>query len=85
MENLSSWIWIIVAVIWFGGKILPRILRRKNSQTKAPTHQKPEPGKRASATPATANSGPSADFDTLKGSPFVRRQRDEAPPPIEPK
>ena len=25
MENLSSWIWLVVAVIWFGAKILPRL------------------------------------------------------------
>ena len=49
MENLSNWIWIIVAVLWFGAKILPRLLRGKNSQTKVPTPQIPEPDKPASA------------------------------------
>jgi hypothetical protein len=89
MENLSSWIWIIVGVVWFGAKILPRLLRGMNSQTKVPTPQTPEPDRPARAQPADANSGPSTDFDTLVSSPgrsrFTRRQRDQAPPPIEPK
>ena len=89
MENLSSWIWIIVAVIWFGAKILPRLFRGKNSQTKVPTPQRPESNKPARAKPAAANSGPSADFDTLVTSlgrsRFAPRQRDYGPPPIEPK
>jgi hypothetical protein len=89
MENLSSWIWLIVAVLWFGAKILPRLLRGKNSQTKVPTPQMPEPDKPARAKPADSNSGPSSDFDTLVSSlgrsRFALRQRDQAPPPIEPK
>jgi len=85
MEDISSWIWTIVAVIWFGAKILPRFLRGKNSQTKVPTPQMPEPDKPARAKPADASSGPSADFDTLGRSRFALRQRDHAPPPIEPK
>ncbi len=84
MENLSNWIWIIVAVLWFGAKILPRLLGGKNSQTKVPTPQMPEPDK-----PAHEESGPSADFDTLvsslERSRSPRRRRDQAPPPIEPK
>ena len=89
MENLSSWIWIVVAVLWFGAKILPRLLRGKNSQTNVPTPQMPEPDKPARAKPADEESGPSADFDTLVSSlgrsRFSLRQRDQAPPPIEPK
>ena len=89
MENLSSWIWIIIAVLWFGAKILPRLLRGKTSQTKVPTPQKPVPDKPARAKLADASSGPSADFDTLVSSlgrsRFALRQRDQAPPPIEPK
>jgi hypothetical protein len=90
MENLSSWIWIIVAVLWFGAKILPRLLRGKDSQTKVPAPQMPEPDKPARAKPpADANSGPSADFDTLLSSlgrsRSALRQGDQAPPPIEPK
>lgn len=89
MENLSSWIWIIVALLWFGAKILPRLLRGKNKQTEIPTPQMPEPDKPARAKTADASSGPSADFDTLvssaRRSRFVPRQGDQAPPPIEPK
>ena len=89
MENLSSWIWIIIAVLWFGAKILPRLLRGKNSQTKVPTPQMPEPDKSARAKLADASSGPSADFDTLVSSlgrsRSVLRQGNQAPPPIEPR
>jgi hypothetical protein len=89
MENLSSWIWLIIAVTWFGAKILPRLLRGKNSQTKIPTPQMPESEKPARAKPADASSGPAADFDTLvsslERSRFAPRQRDQGPPPIEPK
>ena len=89
MENLSSWIWLIVAVFWFGAKILPRLLRGKNSQTKVPTPQMPESDKPARTKPADADSGPSADFDTLVSSlgrsRFALRQRDHGPRPIEPK
>ena len=89
MENLSTWIWIIVAVLWFGVKTLPRLLRGKNSKTKVPTPQMPEPDKPARAKPAAADSGPSADFDTLVSSlgrsRSALRHKDQAPPPIEPK
>ena len=89
MENLSSWIWLIFAVFWVGAKILPRLLGGKNSQTKAPALQRPKPDQPARAEPAAADSGPSADFDTLVSSlgrsRFSRRQKDQAPPPIEPK
>ena len=89
MENLSTWIWIIVAVVWFGAKILPRLLGGKNSQTKVPTPEMPEPDRPARARQADANSGPSTDFDTLVSSVgrsrSTRRQGDQAPRPIEPK
>ena len=89
MENLNSWIWLIVALLWFGAKILPRLLRGKNSQTTVPTSQMPEPDEQTRAKPADADSSPSADFDTLVStlgrSRFAPRQRDQAPPPIEPK
>ena len=89
MENFSSWIWLVIAVIWFGAKILPRLFRGKNSQTKIPTPQMPESEKPARATPAAASSGPSAEFDTLvsylERSRFAPRQREQGPRPIEPK
>ena len=89
MENLSTWIWIIAAVLWFGVKILPRLLRGKNSQTKVSTPQRPELDKVARAKPADADSGPSADFDTLVSSlgrsRFALRHNEQSPPAIEPK
>ena len=89
MENLSTWIWIIVAVLWLGTKVLPRLLRGKSSQTNVPTPQMHDQEKPGRATPADTDSGPSADFDTLVSSlgrsRFARRQEDQPPPPIEPK
>jgi hypothetical protein len=84
MENLSSWIWIVIAVLWFGAKILPRLLGGKSTETKMPPPQQPQ-----AAEPAKSSDGPRADFDTLVTSlnrkRFAPQRGVKAPPPIEPK
>lgn len=92
MENLGSWIWIILAIFWLGAKILPRLFRRGGSQTEVPVSQpaiEPIAEPTPSDEPLELDEGPVTDFDTLISSlnktRFAPQNKSEAPPPIEPK
>ena len=90
MENLSSWIWLVVALIWFGTRILPRLFRRKEKSIQAEPPKmidrvNPEP-----QGPTGGDPGAAASFDTLVSSLGRSRgatgsRTDRPPPPIEPR
>ena len=92
MENLGSWIWIIIAIFWLGAKILPRMFGGRSGETEVPTPEpapQPEPRLNEAGEPVEMGEGPATDFDTLISSlnkaRFAPQRRSEAPPPIEPK
>lgn len=92
MENIGSVIWIIIAILWFGAKVLPRLFRGRTSQTEVPTSQpaaEPTPQPAQPDEPLDMGEGPATDFDTLISSlnkaRFAPQRKSEAPPPIEPK
>lgn len=89
MEDIGSWVWLIIAIFVVVTRVLPRLFRgKKDDETEVPTptrqtHQTPP------AEPAVTEGGPVTDFDTLisalKETRFTPQGKSEAPPPIEPK
>ena len=96
MENLGSWIWIIIAIFWLGAKILPRMFGGRGGETEVPAAEptpppasQPAPQLTETGEPVDMGEGPVTDFDTLISSlnkaRFAPQRKSEAPPPIEPK
>jgi hypothetical protein len=86
MNDIGSWIWLIIVIFVVVTRILPRIIRGKKASTapKPEVRQPPTPG------PVQEGSGTSMDFETLvktlsRPPSSAKGHGDSSPPPIEPR